>query len=114
MPAAMRAFFWGCVDNFDWPIRLEPGEADVFAYGLQFIDLDPHHFMLVQNLTYEALLADRQKIVQALSEETGVPQARPIGACVQGFLCRRQRVALVAGNGIGPDSDHQAGGSRRN
>jgi hypothetical protein len=35
----------------------------VFAYGLQFIDLYPNHFMLVQNLTYEALLADRQKIV---------------------------------------------------
>ncbi|TQK06902.1 flagellar brake protein [Herbaspirillum sp. SJZ107] len=44
-------------------VRVEPGEADVFAYGLQFIDLDPNHFMLLQNLTYEALLADRHKIV---------------------------------------------------
>lgn len=46
-------------------VRAEGGESaqDVFAYGLQFIDLDPGHFMLLQNLTYEALLADRQKIV---------------------------------------------------
>jgi c-di-GMP-binding flagellar brake protein YcgR len=44
-------------------VRAEPGAQDVFAYGLQFIDLDPNHFMLLQNLTYEALLADRQKIV---------------------------------------------------
>jgi c-di-GMP-binding flagellar brake protein YcgR len=38
-------------------------QDEIFAYGLQFIDLDPGHFMLLQNLTYEALLADRQKIV---------------------------------------------------
>jgi len=46
-------------------VRIEGGESqqDMFAYGLQFIDLDPGHFMLLQNLTYEALLADRQKIV---------------------------------------------------
>jgi c-di-GMP-binding flagellar brake protein YcgR len=35
----------------------------VFTYGVQFIDLDPVHYTLLQNLTYEALLADRQKIV---------------------------------------------------
>jgi hypothetical protein len=29
---------------------------------VQFIDLDPTHYTLLQNLTYEALLADRQKI----------------------------------------------------
>jgi len=39
------------------------GRQEVFAYGLQFIGLEPQHFMLLQNLTYEALLADRQKIV---------------------------------------------------
>lgn len=44
-------------------VRSEPGADDVIAYGLQFIDLEPGHFMLLQNLTYEALLADRQKIV---------------------------------------------------
>jgi c-di-GMP-binding flagellar brake protein YcgR len=38
-------------------------QAEGFAYGVQFVDLDPVHFTLLQNLTYEALLADRQKIV---------------------------------------------------
>ncbi len=36
---------------------------EVFSYGVQFTDLDPAHFTLLQNLTYEAMLADRQKIV---------------------------------------------------
>jgi c-di-GMP-binding flagellar brake protein YcgR len=36
---------------------------EVFGYGVQFVDLDPAHFTLLQNLTYEAMLADRQKIV---------------------------------------------------
>ncbi|WP_342117943.1 flagellar brake protein [Pseudoduganella sp. OTU4001] len=36
---------------------------DVFSYGVQFTNLDPAHFTLLQNLTYEAMLADRQKIV---------------------------------------------------
>jgi hypothetical protein len=40
-----------------------PEQADGFAYGVQFVDLDPVHYTLLQNLTYEALLADRQKIV---------------------------------------------------
>jgi hypothetical protein len=38
-------------------------QAEGFAYGVQFVDLDPVHYTLLQNLTYEALLADRQKIV---------------------------------------------------
>ena len=37
--------------------------SDVFTYGMQFIELDPTHYTLLQNMTYEALLADRQKIV---------------------------------------------------
>jgi c-di-GMP-binding flagellar brake protein YcgR len=45
------------------PVRADEAQAEVFAYGLQFIDLDPVHYTLLQNLTYEALLADRQKIV---------------------------------------------------
>ncbi|WLI88595.1 flagellar brake protein [Massilia sp. R2A-15] len=36
---------------------------EVFTYGVQFVELDPSHQMLVQNMTYEALIADRQKIV---------------------------------------------------
>jgi c-di-GMP-binding flagellar brake protein YcgR len=40
-----------------------PDGADLFTYGMQFIDLDPVHYTLLQNMTYEALLADRQKIV---------------------------------------------------
>ena len=38
-------------------------DSEVFTYGMQFIDLDPVHYTLLQNMTYEALLADRQKIV---------------------------------------------------
>lgn len=38
-------------------------KAEVFTYGVQFINLDPTHYTLLQNLTYEALIADRQKIV---------------------------------------------------
>lgn len=33
------------------------------TYGVQFVGLDPSHYTLLQNLTYEALIADRQKIV---------------------------------------------------
>lgn len=36
---------------------------DIYTYGLQFIDLEPSQYTLLQNLTYEALIADRQKIV---------------------------------------------------
>lgn len=36
---------------------------EVFTYGVQFTDLDPMHYTMLQNLTYEALIADRQKIV---------------------------------------------------
>jgi c-di-GMP-binding flagellar brake protein YcgR len=39
------------------------GGDEVFCYGVQFIDLDPVHYTLLQNMTYEALLADRMKIV---------------------------------------------------
>jgi c-di-GMP-binding flagellar brake protein YcgR len=43
-------------------LRREDG-TETFAYGVQFLDLDPVHYTLLQNLTYEVLLADRQKIV---------------------------------------------------
>lgn len=36
---------------------------EMFSYGLQFVNLDPMHYTLLQNMTYEALLADRLKIV---------------------------------------------------
>ncbi|PJJ19950.1 c-di-GMP-binding flagellar brake protein YcgR [Janthinobacterium sp. 67] len=39
------------------------GVAEIYTYGVQFIDLEPTHYTLLQNLTYEALIADRQKIV---------------------------------------------------
>jgi c-di-GMP-binding flagellar brake protein YcgR len=44
-------------------LRREPDGAEVFAYGLQFLDLDPVHYTMLQNLTYEVLLTDRQNIV---------------------------------------------------
>ncbi len=42
---------------------VQAGDGEVFTYGVQFIELDPVHYTLLQNMTYEALLADRQKIV---------------------------------------------------
>lgn len=39
------------------------GQDDVYTYGLQFIDLESSHYTLLQNLIYEALITDRQKIV---------------------------------------------------
>jgi c-di-GMP-binding flagellar brake protein YcgR len=44
-------------------LKSSPEQHEVLTYGVQFIDLDPVHYTLLQNLTYEALLADRQKIV---------------------------------------------------
>jgi hypothetical protein len=35
----------------------------MFAYGVQFLDLDQVHHTMLQNLTYEVLLSDRQNIV---------------------------------------------------
>lgn len=43
--------------------RPAPDQPDVYSYGVQFVDLDPVHYTLLQNMTYEALLADRFKIV---------------------------------------------------
>jgi c-di-GMP-binding flagellar brake protein YcgR len=37
--------------------------TEMFAYGVQFLDLDPVHHTMLQNLTYEVLLSDRQNIV---------------------------------------------------
>ena len=36
---------------------------EIHTSGVQFIDLEPTHYTMLQNLTYEALIADRQKIV---------------------------------------------------
>jgi c-di-GMP-binding flagellar brake protein YcgR len=44
-------------------VRPSPDQFEVFTYGVQFVDLDPVHYTLLQNMTYEALIADRQKIV---------------------------------------------------
>ncbi len=43
--------------------RPAPDKPDVYSYGVQFVDLDAVHYTLLQNMTYEALLADRLKIV---------------------------------------------------
>jgi c-di-GMP-binding flagellar brake protein YcgR len=44
-------------------LRRESDGAEVFAYGVQFLDLNPMHHTMLQHLTYEVLLADRQNIV---------------------------------------------------
>jgi c-di-GMP-binding flagellar brake protein YcgR len=41
----------------------EPDKSELYSYGVQFLDLDSVHYTLLQNMTYEALLADRLKIV---------------------------------------------------
>lgn len=38
-------------------------QREIFSYGVQFTGLDPVHYTLLQNLTYETLLADRLNIV---------------------------------------------------
>ncbi len=38
-------------------------QAEVFTYGVQFLDLEPAHCTILQNLTYEALITNRQRIV---------------------------------------------------
>lgn len=38
-------------------------QTETFTYGLQFIDLDPMHQVMLQNLTYEAFIDDRTRIV---------------------------------------------------
>ncbi|MGB9109932.1 MAG: flagellar brake protein [Telluria sp.] len=43
--------------------RREADGTEVFAYGVQFLDLNPVHHTMLQNLTYEMLLTDRQNIV---------------------------------------------------
>jgi c-di-GMP-binding flagellar brake protein YcgR len=44
-------------------LRKEADGSEMFAYGVQFLDLDPVHHTMLQNLTYEVLLSDRQNIV---------------------------------------------------
>ncbi len=44
-------------------IKPAPDQFEVFTYGVQFVNLEPNHYTLLQNMTYEALIADRQKIV---------------------------------------------------
>jgi c-di-GMP-binding flagellar brake protein YcgR len=44
-------------------VKPSADQFEVFTYGVQFVDLDPGHYTLLQNMTYEALIADRQKIV---------------------------------------------------
>lgn len=44
-------------------LKPSPDRFEVFTYGVQFIGLDPNHYTLLQNMTYEAMIADRQKIV---------------------------------------------------
>jgi c-di-GMP-binding flagellar brake protein YcgR len=44
-------------------VKPSADQFEMFTYGVQFVDLDPGHYTLLQNMTYEALIADRQKIV---------------------------------------------------
>jgi c-di-GMP-binding flagellar brake protein YcgR len=37
--------------------------SEIYSYGVQFTGLDPVHYTLLQNLTYETLLTDRLNIV---------------------------------------------------
>lgn len=44
-------------------VKPSPGRFEVYSYGVQFIDLEPAHYTLLQNMTYEVMIADRLKIV---------------------------------------------------
>jgi c-di-GMP-binding flagellar brake protein YcgR len=44
-------------------VKPSSDRLEVFTYGVQFVNLDSAHHTLLQNMTYEALIADRQKIV---------------------------------------------------
>jgi c-di-GMP-binding flagellar brake protein YcgR len=44
-------------------LHRESDGTEFFAYGVQFLELDPVHYTMLQNLTYEVLLTDRQNIV---------------------------------------------------
>ena len=44
-------------------MKPSPDRFEVFTYGVHFLGLDPNHYTLLQNMTYEAMIADRQKIV---------------------------------------------------
>jgi hypothetical protein len=50
---------------------------EVFTYGVQFVDLEPAHYTLLQNMTYEVLIADRQKIVQCRAVRRPQSKVRP-------------------------------------
>lgn len=39
------------------------GQLETYSYGVQFLNLEPAHYTLLQNMTYEALLANRGNIV---------------------------------------------------
>jgi hypothetical protein len=63
------------------------GQAGV-TRGVQFVDLDPGHYTLLQNMSYEALIADRHKIVSQAQTQKSVPRdafflalAASIGRC---------------------------------
>lgn len=43
-------------------VRLASDAAEVFTCGVQFADLAPIHYALLQNTSYETPIADLQKI----------------------------------------------------
>jgi len=59
----VRIFTRAAIRNVTMAASQKVEGQEVFSYGVQFVDLDAANFTLLQNLTYEAMLADRQKIV---------------------------------------------------
>jgi len=53
----------GTIRNINARPATIPDQKDTYTYGVEFVDLDPTHQIVLQNLTYEALIGDRQKIV---------------------------------------------------
>jgi c-di-GMP-binding flagellar brake protein YcgR len=54
---------WAQVRNTNVIKPATHDKPQAYTYGVQFSNLDSAHYTLLQNLTYEALIADRQKIV---------------------------------------------------
>ncbi len=81
---------------------------EMFSYGVQFVNLDSSHHTLLQNMTYEALIADRQKVVGSpgLNDKipAGVAASRDFGKGGAGCRITLHYVAAPVQTLAGPTS----------
>lgn len=53
----------GAIRNVNVQKAITADQCDRYTYGVEFVQLDQTHQIMLENLTYEALISDRQKIV---------------------------------------------------